>query len=684
MVILPVILALQSSTAPEVTVYNGGFGFVKEVRSLTLKAGVQSVAVADVPSLIETNSVAIRSLTSAGSFDVLEQNYQYDLINAQAILDKAVGGRIRLHRVLPNGQKEVVEGTLMSSPTAIVNGGTTYNGMVIQTLDGRILINPTGEIEVTSIPDGMISKPTLLWLLDSHRAGSNQIELSYLTQGMNWSSDYVMTLGESSKADFRGWVTLNNNSGAPYKNAKLKLIAGDVNRVTNIPGNFARSKNKAPFEMSAMAAPFKEESLFEYHLYTLQRPATLKNNEQKQVSLLEATGITYQKKLIVDSMMNFGMYYPSEGAIGVGDIKPLVKVEFLNKKENNLGMALPKGKVKVYQRDKSGSVQMVGEDQIDHTPKDERISLTIGRSFDVRATRKAPLRESGTAATPPTGRGNRGFDEISGVNARVFRCRQQQGHGVRRGGSKHGFPLRHKGLRPCPHGFIDRSFVHKQAHSRGIRLRRGPQLPAFPLRQFHRKLLRGLFESLGAIQLSSQHHRGLFRRDAQQTRNFLQRTEVRARMTQGAMAANELQPHVASDLFDTANQNRTNLRGRAHVRSATGAAVKAINRHYTQRPGSLRGFAQTHHYVGVFEGYGHRPRVAHNLGTPLFCLLQAAGLNRRDFNVDGRYFRSHVKTNRGNLEQLFEHGGEQMLPGVLLHVIEAALPIDLSGNVLVL
>ncbi len=393
MVMLPLnlILALQGPTAPEITIYNGGFGFVKEVRSLNIRSGLHTIAVEDVPSLIETTSVAIRSLTDPSAFDILEQNYQYDLVNAMAILNKAVGGKIKLHRVLPNGQKEILEGTLMSSPTAIVNDGNgsnaTYNGMVIRTDDGRIFLNPSGEIEVASIPEGMISKPTLLWLLNGVKAGANQVELSYLTQGMGWASDYVMTLDGDKAADFRGWVTLNNNSGATYKDAKLKLIAGDVLRVQPQTAGFGGGQGRGG-RMEMKADSFQEESLFEYHLYTLQRPATIKNKEQKQVSLLEANGVVYEKRLIVDSMLNFGMYYPSEGEIGVGDIKPLVKVEFLNKKENNLGMALPKGKVKVYQRDKSGSVQMVGEDQIDHTPRDEKISLTIGRSFDVRATRK--------------------------------------------------------------------------------------------------------------------------------------------------------------------------------------------------------------------------------------------------------------------------------------------------------
>lgn len=403
----------QTSAAPvEVTIYNGGFGFVKETRSLSLSAGVQEVAIEDVAAQIEANSVGIRGL-SGSTFSVLEQNYQFDLINAMAILDKAVGQTIKLHRVLPNGVKETIEGKLMSSPTAIVNTGDgaemTYNGMVLQTSDGRIFLNPSGEVEVPSIPEGMISKPTLMWMVDAVKAGSAQVELSYLTQGMNWQCDYVMTLDGSNKADFRGWVTLTNNSGKTFKEAKLKLIAGDVQRVQpqNVPGSFNRSAGPA---MATGAPPqFQEESLFEYHLYALQRPASVRDKEQKQVSLLEAVGVGYEKKLIVDSMLNFGMYYPSEGEVGTGDIKPQVRIEFKNSPENQLGMPLPKGRVKVYQRDKAGSVQMVGEDNIDHTPKYERLSLVVGKSFDVRATRKR---------TNFKRVGSRGFEETFEVEVR--------------------------------------------------------------------------------------------------------------------------------------------------------------------------------------------------------------------------------------------------------------------------
>jgi hypothetical protein len=380
----------QTASGTEVTVYNQGFGLVKEVRQMSLRQGRQSVAVEDVAAMIETNSVAIKSLTDPAGFSVLEQNYQYDLISPIAILNKAVGKTIRFHRVLPNGAKEVLTGILVSSPTAVVGnaeggGSTTWNGMVIQTDDGRIVLNPSGEIEVASLPEGLISKPTLLWEIVATAPKSHTVELSYLTRGMSWAADYVLTLDGLGKADLRGWVTMTNNSGATYRDAKLKLLAGDVQRARQQEDRF-RGGIRAPAATKEMG--FAEESLFEYHLYTLERPATIRNKEIKQLSLLEAEGLTVTKKLIVDSMRDFGIYYPQEGEIGTGVQKPQVRIEFVNSRENRLGMPLPMGTVKVYQRDKSGSVQMLGEDRIEHTPRDERISLVVGRSFDVVAERK--------------------------------------------------------------------------------------------------------------------------------------------------------------------------------------------------------------------------------------------------------------------------------------------------------
>lgn len=391
MISLLAFIALAGSpTKTEITVYNQGFALVKEHRTLPLKLGRQTVSIEDVASQIDPTSVSILSVTDTGSFRILEQNYQYDLISPEAILSKSVGGRVRFIRTVAN-QRDVLEGTLISSPTSIVNspqGGQeqTYNGMVIRADDGRIVLNPTGEVEVTSVPKGLISKPTLLWDLESDKAGDNEAELSYITQGMKWSSDYVLTLNGTGKAGLQGWVTVDNQSGTTYENALLKLLAGDVNTAKE-PMAIDSMRNIAA-KAEFAGGGFKEEGLFEYHLYTLQRPTTVRNKETKQISLLEAPSIMVNKRMIVDAAMNFGRYFPAEGEIGTGDIKPQVRIDFTNSKENNLGIPLPKGKFRIYQRDQSGSVQLLGEDQIEHTPKNEKLSLVVGRAFDVVANRR--------------------------------------------------------------------------------------------------------------------------------------------------------------------------------------------------------------------------------------------------------------------------------------------------------
>ena len=387
-----VAIAQASAKPTEVTVYNGGFAFVKEVRDFDFKAGEQNVDVTDVASQIEPNSVGIRSLTDPGSITVLEQNYEYDLISPQAILAKSVGKHIRFIRTLGD-KKDVLSGVLLSAPTSVVNTGggmgggeMAYNGMVVRTDDGHIVLNPVGEVEVETVPEGLISQPTLSWMVDADKAGPNQVELSYLTDGMDWNADYVLTLDGEKAADLLGWVTIKNQSGKTYKDARLKLLAGDVFRAQQNQSRMM-PMGGGGFGGGAPAPQFQQQSLFEYHLYTLQRPATIKDNETKQLSLLEAHGIHFVRKLVVDAMEDYWGYTPAEGQVGTGDIKPQVRVEFVNAEANRLGIPLPKGTVKVYQRDDSGSMQMLGEASIDHTPKDETVSLPIGRSFDVRATR---------------------------------------------------------------------------------------------------------------------------------------------------------------------------------------------------------------------------------------------------------------------------------------------------------
>lgn len=360
----------------EITVYNQGFGLVKEARTLSLKKGRQTVGVEDVAAGIDPSSVSIRSLVAPDAIAVLEQNYQYDLIGPASILAKAVGERLRVV-----GPKETVEGVLISSPGQ--NGG----GLVLRTDDGRIVLDPQGQITLAKVPEGLITRPTLLWDLQSDRDGAQNVELSYITQGLSWTADYVLTLDGAGKAALQGWVTMNNQSGATYRDARLKLLAGDVNQAPPPPQR--RAPAGLAMTMEAMAAPgFNEESLFEYHLYTLGRPATIANKETKQLSLLQGDAVPVRKRLLVDATGGYGTFYPSTNDLGTGDIAPQARIEFTNDKKSGLGIPLPSGRFRLYQRDASGSTQLLGEDRIGHTPRDERVSLLAGKAFDVRATRK--------------------------------------------------------------------------------------------------------------------------------------------------------------------------------------------------------------------------------------------------------------------------------------------------------
>ena len=380
---LAAISAMLVPGSTEVTVYNQGLGFVKDVRTLHLTSGQQNVLVEDVAQLIDATSVGFKCLSNPGSVSILEQNYQYDLISPEAILQKSVGKRIRFTRSAGN-KKESIEGVLLSSPTSVVNtrkgSEYSYNGLVIKADDGRIILSPEGEIDVLAIPEGLISKPSLVWQVDSAQEQDVKMELSYLTKGLSWTANYVMTLGESSSGDLKGWVSLNNTSGMSYTDAKLNLLAGELNVVREeakdymVNGSFGVTdlpKHKVEAQMS-------EQSLFEYHLYTLNRQASVRNKETKQLSLLEGTNIPYKKIVSFDS--NSGE--------SQGDLESTVKVKFVNDKKSHLGMPMPAGKVRLYQRDAGGSLQFLGEDSINHIPQDEKVALTVGRAFDIKATQK--------------------------------------------------------------------------------------------------------------------------------------------------------------------------------------------------------------------------------------------------------------------------------------------------------
>ena len=357
------------------TVYNANLGLVKEIREIKLEKGRSELRFMDVASGIIPTSVHIKSLIKTESLNVLEQNYEYDLLNPEKLLDKYIGKKVKLYTQNPYSEREtVIEATVLSN----------NNGVAVFKMGDEITYNYPGRIIFPGVPDDLISKPTLVWLLENDLASEQKIEASYLTNGINWKADYVLTLNDKDDlADLAGWVTIDNKSGAIYRDAKLKLVAGDIQRVRDEE----EYREKMVYAAKAMAeeAQFKEEGFFEYHIYTLQRPSTIKNNQTKQISLITADNIRIDKELVYQGLQN---YFSSRYGEQLSDQKVGVFINFQNKKENNLGIPLPRGVVRVYKEDTEGSLQFAGEDTIDHTPKDEKIRIKVGDAFDVVGTRK--------------------------------------------------------------------------------------------------------------------------------------------------------------------------------------------------------------------------------------------------------------------------------------------------------
>jgi len=388
----PAATAHSVSTAEDrktvsITVYNQNFGLVREVRELkALGNGKVELEFRDVAANIQPETVSIRSVGAGSGLSVLEQNYRYDLLTPQTLLEKYVGKRVRAYRYHEQtGKEDVVDADLLS-----VEGGQVLK------FNNEITFGYPARLAFPQVPDNLIAKPTLVWLVDS-AAAKQTVEVTYLTQNLNWSADYVLVVDDTEKkADLNGWVTLVNQSGASYQNAELKLVAGEVNRVASdedmAPRGYVMAK-----AASANAPQFQEQGLFEYHLYSLQRPTNVLQNEQKQVNLLSAAGIGVSKKLIFFGDRN---WFRGQNGELQSNQKVGVYLDIQNSEQNRLGMPLPKGTLRVYKADKSGAKQFVGEDSIDHTPRDEKLHVKMGEAFDVVADRKqTEWRELGSCSS---------------------------------------------------------------------------------------------------------------------------------------------------------------------------------------------------------------------------------------------------------------------------------------------
>ncbi len=362
---------LEDQTDLAVTVYNSNIALVRDTRNLTLARGTSDLHFMDIAATVNPATVHFRSLSEPSRVSVVEQNYEYDLLDPDKLLRKYVGKDVTLIRP---GEKEVTARLL------------SYNTGPVWRINGEIVTGMHADhIRFPELPGNLYSRPTLIWTLDNEGGTRHRVEASYLAGQMAWNADYVLTVARDDRAaDIDGWVTLKNGSGTAFKNASLQLVAGDLNRVRQNVGR-AYDEMKMASERAA-AAPMAQEAFSDYHLYTLGRKTTINNAETKQVSMLGATSFPVVKRYVVDGQ---AFYYRNQQHPGA-PLKDLVQVyyQFKNEATAGLGMPMPAGTVRVYQSDSKGGIQFVGEDSIMHTPKDETLNLKIGNAFDVICERK--------------------------------------------------------------------------------------------------------------------------------------------------------------------------------------------------------------------------------------------------------------------------------------------------------
>ncbi|MBC8185417.1 DUF4139 domain-containing protein [candidate division KSB1 bacterium] len=347
-----------------ITVYNNNLAVVKDLRMLELKKGIFDLSYKNVASKIDPTSVHFKSITAPDKVNILEQNYEYDLVSTAKIAQKYLDKEISVY--LKNDAE--LKGKLISYE---------FDNLILQTANGRIKSLSKSnivDIDFPALPEGLITKPTLVWKIENGKAGNHKTEVSYMTSGMKWHTEYVAVAKENDKKlELNAWVSIDNKSGATYPQAKLKLIAGDVHKVQQ--PRRRRDSERMMLAAVAKAEPqFEEKEFFEYHMYTLNRKSTLKNNQVKQISLFPATETNVKKVYTYEPRLD--------------NKKIRVNLEFVNSKKAGLGMPLPAGKVRVYKEDPAdNSLEFIGEDKLDHTPKNEKVKLFLGNAFDIKAER---------------------------------------------------------------------------------------------------------------------------------------------------------------------------------------------------------------------------------------------------------------------------------------------------------
>ena len=384
-----------------VTIYNQNRALINEIRKMTIPKGTQTVEFKDVAETIDATSLQVKSLTSAQGFSVLDQNYEYDLINAQNMLNKYVGKKIKV--ILPDptgveGAKIVRDATLLANndkPIFRLDGqgeGSTSSSaqsspsgaVSTQGASGEIYVGDYKAVLLAELPEGLRPQPTLVWLVDNQGEEEQRIEVSYLAGNMNWKADYVLKVDrDNTVGSLSGWVTLDNQSGKLFKGARLKLVAGDVHQVSRQMRPLAMDQRKLMAASPASEA-MQQEEFFEYHLYSLGRTVDIANRQTKQVSLLQSPSVKIEKRLV--GRWNSTVYDGADRSVQKEKLS--VYLKFKNDEGNGLGIPLPKGIVRAYQQSADGSIVFIGEDQIDHTGKERDVELKMGEAFDVIVERK--------------------------------------------------------------------------------------------------------------------------------------------------------------------------------------------------------------------------------------------------------------------------------------------------------
>jgi len=373
------------NNSPQITIYNQSFAVVKEIRNLNLKAGENEFRAENITAFLDPSSVILRDLKDPDSLKILEQNYEANTLSQGLLLSKFEGKEIMLELYDPETKKPIQKKVKIIRSGYAPNNVYGNTGSPIIEMDGKIRFNLPGTPLFDSLSSDAFLKPTLLWKLWSKNDQKHNVEFSYITSGMNWDASYNAVFPEKgSEMDLTGWVTITNQTGKDFEDASIKLLAGDVHRVSDQGPRYGYAAKEMKAEAAAPPPPSVTERTFEeYHIYDLNRSTTVRDRETKQVEFIRALSVPAEKIYVYDPDNAYRYDYSD-----TAQTKVWTMLEFRNSKKNNMGMPLPKGKVKVYRRDIDGRNELIGEDKIDHTPKDEDVRLYIGNAFDLVGSKK--------------------------------------------------------------------------------------------------------------------------------------------------------------------------------------------------------------------------------------------------------------------------------------------------------